>query len=105
MTAPISGVLQDRGYSAGDLVGPSVSAGSGSDGCLDLTMELNGSRRKYHILLVGGQLLIDSNTKLDANPDTIGRSASHWGSLHKEVAFMDLMAPPEPQRAPAPPPD
>lgn len=30
--APISGVLQDRRYSAGDLVGPSVSAGGGSGG-------------------------------------------------------------------------
>ncbi|MGW3961222.1 protein kinase domain-containing protein [Amycolatopsis sp. NPDC005003] len=46
------------------------AAGNGSDGSLDLTMELNGTRRKYHIVLVGGQLLIDSNTKLDANPST-----------------------------------
>lgn len=30
--APISGVLQDRRYSVGDLVGPSVSAGSGNGG-------------------------------------------------------------------------
>jgi hypothetical protein len=44
--------------------------GNGPDGSLNLTMELNGTRRAYHIVLVGGQLLIDSNTKLDANPDT-----------------------------------
>ncbi|MGW4065418.1 protein kinase domain-containing protein [Amycolatopsis sp. NPDC004747] len=42
----------------------------GSDGSLNLSMELNGVRRAYHIVLVGGQLLIDSNTKLDANPNT-----------------------------------
>jgi hypothetical protein len=48
---------------------------------------------------------VEKCRELDANPDTIGRSASHWGSLHKEVAFMDLMAPPEPQRPVAPPPD
>ncbi|MFF1611779.1 protein kinase [Amycolatopsis sp. NPDC058278] len=47
-----------------------TAVGNGSDGSLDLTMELNGSRRKYHIVLVGGQMLIDSNTKLDANPNT-----------------------------------
>ncbi|MEV6628777.1 hypothetical protein AB0M71_48430 [Amycolatopsis sp. NPDC051114] len=60
------------GAHKGDLSGwrSATAAGSGSDGSLDLTMELNGSRRKYHIVLVGGQLLIDSNTKLDANPDT-----------------------------------
>ncbi|MEV6642233.1 protein kinase [Amycolatopsis sp. NPDC051371] len=56
----------------GDLGGwqKATAAGNGADGSLDLTMELNGSRRRYHIVLVGGQLLIDSNTKLDANPDT-----------------------------------
>jgi hypothetical protein len=48
---------------------------------------------------------VEKCRELDANPDTIGRSASHWGALHKEVAFMDLMAPPEPQRPVAPPPD
>lgn len=26
------------------------------------------------------------------NPDAIGKSGSHWGALHKEVAFVDLMA-------------
>ncbi|MFJ7216807.1 protein kinase [Amycolatopsis sp. NPDC098790] len=56
----------------GDLSGwkQAKAAGSGDDGSLNLTMELNGTRRAYHIVLVGGQLLIDSNTKLDANPDT-----------------------------------
>ncbi|MDX3190058.1 protein kinase [Streptomyces sp. MN03-5084-2B] len=47
-----------------------AAAGSGADGSLDLTMELNGTRRKYHVVQVGGQMLIDSNTKLDANPST-----------------------------------
>ncbi|GAB3142285.1 serine/threonine-protein kinase [Amycolatopsis stemonae] len=46
------------------------AAGSGADGSLNLTMELNGTRRAYHIVLMNGQLMIDSNTKLDANPDT-----------------------------------
>ncbi len=43
---------------------------SPDDGSLNLTMELNGTRRAYHIVQMNGQLLIDSNTKLDANPDT-----------------------------------
>lgn len=36
------------------------------DGSLDLTMELNGVRRPYHIVILGGQMRIDSNTKVDA---------------------------------------
>ncbi|MFE3178562.1 serine/threonine-protein kinase [Amycolatopsis sp. NPDC059090] len=36
------------------------------DGSLDLTMELNGVRRPYHIVIIGGQMRIDSNTKVDA---------------------------------------
>jgi hypothetical protein len=47
-----------------------VAENNGTDGSLNLTMELNGTRRAYHIVLMNGQLLIDSNTKLDANPDT-----------------------------------
>ncbi|MEU8638322.1 protein kinase [Amycolatopsis sp. NPDC048633] len=47
-----------------------ADGGSGDDGSLNLTMELNGTRRAYHIVLMNGQLLIDSNTKLDANPGT-----------------------------------
>ncbi|HET6708325.1 MAG TPA: protein kinase [Amycolatopsis sp.] len=47
-----------------------ADGGSGADGSLNLSMEINGVRRPYHIVLVGGQLLIDSNTKLDANPNT-----------------------------------
>ena len=47
-----------------------VAEGSEPDGSLKLTMELNGTRRAYHIVVMNGQLLIDSNTKLDANPDT-----------------------------------
>ncbi|MFB9690403.1 serine/threonine-protein kinase [Amycolatopsis plumensis] len=38
----------------------------GSDGSLNLSMDLNGVRRPYHIVMVGGQMLIDSNTRLDA---------------------------------------
>jgi eukaryotic-like serine/threonine-protein kinase len=47
-----------------------IADGSGPDGSLNLTMELNGVRRRYHIVQVNSQLLIDSNTKLDANPGT-----------------------------------
>jgi hypothetical protein len=39
------------------------------------------------------------------NPDALGRSPAHWGALHKEVAFLDLIAKPAPSPvAPAPPP-
>jgi hypothetical protein len=41
--------------------------------------------------------------ELDDGPDALGRSAAHWGALHKEVAFLDLMAKPTPPRSAAPP--
>jgi serine/threonine protein kinase len=47
-----------------------VAEGNGADGSLNLTMEVNGVRRPFHIVLVGGQLLIDSNTRLDADTST-----------------------------------
>jgi hypothetical protein len=43
----------------------------------------------------GGRLVtqtIDKSREVGRNPDAIGKSASHWGALHKEVAFVDLMA-------------
>jgi serine/threonine protein kinase len=44
----------------GDLSGwkSAKAAGSGNDGSLDITMELNGVRRRYHIVQVNSQLLI-----------------------------------------------
>ncbi|WP_211226913.1 serine/threonine-protein kinase [Amycolatopsis benzoatilytica] len=44
-----------------------ADGGNNPDGSLNITMELNGTRRAYHIVAIGGQLLIDSNTKLDAS--------------------------------------
>jgi hypothetical protein len=35
---------------------------------------------------------IDKSREVGRNPDAIGKSASHWGAMHKEVAFVDLMA-------------
>jgi hypothetical protein len=43
-------------------------------------------------------LTIDRCREVGDNPDALGRSASHWGSLHKEVAFLDLMTKPTPPR-------
>lgn len=37
-------------------------------------------------------LTVEKSKEAGNNPDAIGRSASHWGALHKEVAFVDLMA-------------
>jgi hypothetical protein len=54
-----------KGYRKAQADGP-----AGSDGSLNLSMELNGVRRLYHIVLVGGQLLSDRTPKFDANPHT-----------------------------------
>jgi len=35
---------------------------------------------------------VDKSREVGHNPNAIGKSASHWGALHKEVAFVDLMA-------------
>lgn len=35
---------------------------------------------------------VDKSRECGRNPDAVGKSASHWGVLHKEVAFVDLMA-------------
>lgn len=35
---------------------------------------------------------VEKSVEVGQNPDAIGKSASHWGALHKEIAFMDLMA-------------
>lgn len=43
----------------------------------------------------GGRLItqtVDKSREVGHNSDAIGKSASHWGALHKEVAFVDLMA-------------
>jgi hypothetical protein len=43
---------------------------------------------------------LDKCREVGDNPDALGRSASHWGSLHKEVAFLDLITKPTPTPAP-----
>jgi hypothetical protein len=48
-------------------------------------------------------LTVEKCREVGDNPDAIGRSAPHWGALHKEVAFLDLIAKPAPA-APAPQP-
>ena len=35
---------------------------------------------------------MDKSREVGRNPDAIGKSASHWSALHREVAFVDLMA-------------
>jgi len=35
---------------------------------------------------------VEKSGEVADNPDAIGRSASHWSALHKEVAFVDFMA-------------
>jgi hypothetical protein len=52
-------------------------------------------------------LTVEKCREVGDNPDALGRSASHWSALHKEVAFLDLLAKPAaPPPAPAtgPPP-
>lgn len=50
-------------------------------------------------------LTVEKCREVGDNPDALGRSAPHWGALHKEVAFLDLLAKPTPApAAPAPPP-
>ena len=44
---------------------------------------------------------IEKGREVDNNPDAIGRSPAHWGALHKEVAFVDLMGKQEPRPAAA----
>ncbi|GHG51732.1 hypothetical protein GCM10017567_88090 [Amycolatopsis bullii] len=42
------------------------SGGANADGSITINMDINGqSRRPFRIVLVGGQMLIDSNTKLE----------------------------------------
>ena len=50
-------------------------------------------------------LTVEKCREVGDNPDALGRSAPHWGALHKEVAFLDLIAKPAPApAAPAPQP-
>jgi hypothetical protein len=54
-------------------------------------------------------LTIEKCREVGDNPDALGRSAAHWGALHKEVAFLDLIAKPSstpeaPVRQPPPRP-
>jgi hypothetical protein len=44
---------------------------------------------------------VDRCNELQHNVDALGRSASHWSMLHKEIAFVDLLAASQPL---APPP-
>lgn len=37
-------------------------------------------------------LTVEKSKEVGNSPDAIGRSASHWSALHKDVAFVDLMA-------------
>jgi hypothetical protein len=39
-------------------------------------------------------LTVEKCREVGDNPDALGRSASHWSALHKEVAFLDLLAKP-----------
>lgn len=48
-------------------------------------------------------LTVEKCREVGDNPDAIGRSAPHWGALHKEVAFLDLIAKPAAAQAPQPP--
>jgi hypothetical protein len=41
-------------------------------------------------------LTVEKCREVGDNPDAIGRSAPHWGALHKEIAFLDLIAKPAP---------
>ncbi len=41
-------------------------------------------------------LTVEKCREVGDNPDALGRSAPHWGALHKEVAFLDLIAKPAP---------
>lgn len=34
---------------------------------------------------------VEKSAEVQHNTDAIGKSASHWGALHKEIAFLDLM--------------
>ena len=36
-------------------------------------------------------LTVEKGREVGRNPDAIGKSRAHWGALHKEVAFVDLM--------------
>lgn len=37
------------------------------------------------------RLTVEKGNEVGRNPDAIGKSRAHWGALHKEVAFVDLM--------------
>ncbi len=37
------------------------------------------------------RLTVEKGQEVGRNPDAIGKSRAHWGGLHKEVAFVDLM--------------
>ncbi len=43
------------------------SGGSNSDGSITMNLTVNGTRNGYRIVMVGGQMLIDSDTKLGAS--------------------------------------
>jgi hypothetical protein len=39
---------------------------------------------------------VEKCAETQGSTDAVGKSASHWGALHKEIAFLDLMANPAP---------
>ncbi|WP_432856614.1 serine/threonine-protein kinase [Amycolatopsis sp. CA-161197] len=49
------------------------SGGNNPDGSLTMNLTVNGVRRPYRIVLIGGQMRIDSNTKLDATGGQAGQ--------------------------------
>lgn len=56
-----------------------------------------GVVRRWHA--AGERLVaqtVEKSAEVHRNTDAIGKSASHWGALHKEIAFLDLMAGPAP---------
>lgn len=47
---------------------------------------------------------VEKAAETQGSTDAIGKSASHWGALHKEIAFLDLMANPARAAASTPAP-
>lgn len=45
---------------------------------------------------------VEKCAEAQGSTDAIGKSSSHWGALHKEIAFLDLMATPAPPQTPTP---
>lgn len=62
--------------------------------------EILGRWRSAAARLVGQS--VDRVREVGGSPDAVGKSPSHWGMLHKEVAFIELTAPEAP---PEPAPD